>query len=511
MYRTGVRRGKLRPRGQTGPVTVSINGAVGGETPYFWGTFIDGTKASSQEAQLLNATPIRSLRFGANQIDQENWSNGCLYTPGTSGPSCGSLQETPQSFATLCRWIPADFCLLGLPAEINSASTDAFLMHWLASNDWRLVAQLLGGRERTRGLGRMERRREQQPIRGRAGRPPTRMRGRPRGRYGLAVENVTNTVRHLDPGACVMGIESNSNAGHIASWFGATLADEPNVTEVAYHSYPNNQCTGTLASLLSTASETQMADCLRAGRCAGGRGGRPVNAGARGRVQHRPQRVQRIRRSSTAAAFTSANVAQALADLIPTFTFFEFFCSNPACMFQSGTDGPTDVYYLYSDLFTHVDLTTVYNVTFAGATVGTYMVGGAANDSDRSLLISNAGLSWENVSLSGVVPASWNVALYSLDNNSAPTEASSVGPGTIEIPVQSTVVVHYWNASAIAQTYGPYPNPDPTVQIATPGSIFSGLAATTTVLPAALLIGSVLVILAVVLVPRKDEIHRGRR
>jgi hypothetical protein len=181
-------------------------------------------------------------------------------------------------------------------------------------------------------------------------------------------------------------------------------------------------------------------------------------------------------------------------------------------MYQSGSDSPTPVYYLYSDLFTHVDLATIYNVTFANAPAGTYMVGGATNDSDRSLLISDAGLSWENVSLSGVVPAGWNVALYSLDNDSGPAEASSVGPGTIELPAQSTVVIHYWNASASsAQPSGPIPNPDPPVQIATPGAIFSGSVATSTTLPALLLVGGVIALLAVVLYPRKGKIHRERR
>jgi len=242
-------------------VTVTINGAVGSASPYFWGAYIDGTSVSHTEASLLNQTPIRSLRFGANQIDEENWSAnsgaGCLYS--TNG-TCTAMQDTPSAFATLCKWIPTDFCILGLPAEINSASTDAYLMNYLRSTTgWSPSCWAVGNEPEDWASFNI-------PWTSSHWDNPNYNSAATAAQFGLVASNVTDTIRHLNPGACVVGIESNGNPSHMTTWLPALLSAAPNVTQLAYHIDPSiNACGSTgLSSWLGTAELSEISTAYEA-------------------------------------------------------------------------------------------------------------------------------------------------------------------------------------------------------------------------------------------------------
>jgi hypothetical protein len=482
----------------TVPASVVVNGAVATETPYFWGAYVDGTSATHTEAALLNQTPIKSLRFGANQIDEENWSAnsgaGCLYS--TDG-SCTAMQDTPSAFAQLCEWEPSDVCILGLPAEINSPSTDAYLMNYLQSTTgWWPTCWAVGNEPENWASFDIPWTSTHWDN-GAYDNVPTAAQ------FALDAENITGTIRHLDPGACVVGIESTGNPSKMPTWLPPLISDVPNLTQLAYHIDPSiNACGSTgLTTWLDQASLTQISSAYTVDA-------EPNNP------QSLPVGVDEfhsicLEGTYGEPAFIAAGIAQALDDGISRVSFFRLYCGASDCLYNTSDGQPSDSFYLYADLFEHMDIGTIYNVTFTGANAGTYMVGGASNSSDRSLLISNAALTWENVSLAQVIPTGWGVQLYSLDNNTGPSEATSVGPGTIELPPQSVAVVHYEAPAVSAQTGTP--PPDQYVTVATPGVIFSGSTATTTTLPAILLIVVVVVVLAVILYPRKGKIQGVRK
>ncbi|MCI4373068.1 MAG: hypothetical protein L3K02_05440, partial [Thermoplasmata archaeon] len=130
------------PAGST-PLNLTIHRVVASESPNFWTVDIDGmvNAADSQAAAFLNATPIKTLRYGDNWLDQSNWTNGCYYNDNNE---CSGAQGLPVSFGTLCQWLK-DQCILGVPAETNNVSTTTALVHWLAGQtSWKPTCWAIG-------------------------------------------------------------------------------------------------------------------------------------------------------------------------------------------------------------------------------------------------------------------------------------------------------------------------------------------------------------------------------
>ena len=119
-------------------------------------------------------------------------------------------------------------------------------------------------------------------------------------------------------------------------------------------------------------------------------------------------------------------------------------------MYNSGSHYATDVYQLYSGLFTHMDITSIRNVTLSsGVNAETYAAEGSDNATDASLLFTNAATSgWENVSLAGVSPTNWTGEVYSQSTTGTLSRAVYVPGMTVALPPESTVVVKMYHAGS---------------------------------------------------------------
>ncbi|MGA8274749.1 MAG: hypothetical protein WB789_05740 [Thermoplasmata archaeon] len=425
----------------TSPLSVSIHGVAATETPDFWGAFIDGTSAPSAESAALNATPIKYLRFCAAQCDAENWSNGCYYT--TNG-ACSPLQENPLAFMSLCEANPIYYCQLGVPAETNSAKTVAYLLNWLYANDGGFWPSCFAVGNEPGGWGSFN-----IPWTSSHWDNANYRSNVTAAQFGLVARNLTDTIRHVDPGACVVGLEDGSDDA--TSWIQSVIADAPNVTSLAVHSYPVKECTGaSAAASLTNAYLTNTVSNWRANDVPDA-AGKPVyvhefnviHVGCSG-----------FDVSNTGAVFVAANIAQALEAGVPDVTYFRFYCGTATtggnCMYNSGSHYATDVYQLYSGLFTHMDITSIRNVTLSsGVNAETYAAEGSDNATDASLLFTNAATSgWENVSLAGVSPTNWTGEVYSQSTTGTLSRAVYVPGMTVALPPESTVVVKMYHAGS---------------------------------------------------------------
>ncbi|MCI4365245.1 MAG: hypothetical protein L3K10_04185 [Thermoplasmata archaeon] len=407
--------------------TLSVNQVVAHLAPTFWAVAVDGmdNPASSTAAALLNATPIKTLRYGAAWIDQTNWSNGCTYVPG-----CQSASEVPASFGTLCQWL-RDNCVLGLPAESNNPSVATALIHWLATQtSWTPSCWAIGNEPQ----GWTHFNIPWTSWSNSDASTPTAQQ------FARDAANVTSAIHHVYPKACVVGLEDNDQVRLAGAWTAAVVAAAPNISAVAIHSYPDNHCNG---PYLSPGNLTSLARMY--GDAVAASGGLPVET--------HEFNIGGVDCSAlggeTAAVFVSANAAQALELGMPQFGYFRFYCSSTQdCMYNSSAHAGTPIYRLYSQLFTHMDIATIRNVTFSsGANAETYGAEGSNNATDASLLLSNAATtSWENISLGGVSPRNWTGAVYSEDTSGAISH-STYEPGmTVTLPPESTAVVKMYEA-----------------------------------------------------------------
>ncbi|MGD0257820.1 MAG: hypothetical protein ABSB90_08095 [Thermoplasmata archaeon] len=415
-------------------MTLTINGVSATETPYFWAVDISGSTnvASSHQAALLNATPIRTLRYGDDATDQSNWSNGCFYN---GNSECSAPEENATSFGTLCRWLH-DQCVLGVPAEINNVTTTMSILHWLAGqtswtpNCWAIGNEPQDWTHFNIPWDEWSAKDDSQPT---------------AAQFAADAANLTAAIRHAYPNACIVGIENNANPKRTESWTSALASGDPNASAVAIHSYPDLQCTGPLLSLTNL---TSLARQYRSAVAVSG--GLPVythefNIGLKGSG---PKECPALG-TPTDAVFVSANIAQALEVGMPQFAYYRFDCSStPDCMFDAATGTPTPVYTLYSGLFTHMDIRSIRNVTFSdGVVPGLFAAEGSDNSTDRSLLLSNAVLtSAQNVSLAGVSPDNWTGEVY-LQDSSGEISTQPFVPGMVlTLPPESTAVVKMFQA-----------------------------------------------------------------
>jgi hypothetical protein len=421
-------------------VSVTLNGVVANDTPDFWGAFVDGTSVTADESAALNATPIHYLRFGANQIDEENWSTSCLYVPGPTGGVCDAEQENPLAFATLCKENLDDFCELGLPAEINSPSTDTFLMHWLAKHDG-------GWWPNCWSIGNEPQDWSDFNVPWSSWTTLTSSSATPQ-QFALDALNVTDAVRNADPGACIVGLESNGNPSMISTWLQPLLTTVHNLTQLAYHINPSDgHCDSqTLASWLSPSQLTQISTAYEDYAL-------PFASGIPIGVHEFHQGC--VGGTEADAVFVSAGIAQALVDGIPDVLYFRAECGGSTCLLNPSGNTST-VYDLYSELLEHVDVDHVRNVSLSGQDPETFAAYGFDNSTGGSLLVSNAAIgSWENVSLSGALKSSWSGSEYVQETNGTVRSSAYVANGTVELPPESTAVIQAWTDPSTTSSLDP--------------------------------------------------------
>lgn len=425
-------------------VALTLNGVVAHETPDFWGTFVDGTSISPIDVTLLNDTPIKYLRFGANQIDEENWSNGCMYVPGASGGVCDSEQENPLAFATLCKEIPTDFCELGLPAEINDPNVDTGLMWWLWNHDghWWPSCWAIGN----------------EPEDWNDFNTPWALWTTATNvvataaQFALDVSNVTDAVRHADPGACIVGIESNGQPSQLNSWVGTLLTSVTNLTRIAYHIDPaiNTCTTQTIARWLVPPDLSEIA--------LGYRDASPVAQGLPIGVDE--FHLGCVTGNESDAVFVGAGIAQALEDGISDVLYFRFDCGDSLCLLNT-TGGESTVYTEFAGPLEHMEIDSISNVTLTGANPDTYAAWGSNDATHGSLLFANANATLpENVSLAGLAPPNWTADLWLQSTGGVVTESTVGSQATVAVPAQGMAVVAFSQpaSSNVTGSTGPSPN-----------------------------------------------------
>jgi len=342
-------------------ITITQGSYRGTETPDFWGTLIGGNQSdSSTIAKLLKATPIKSLQFGADQIEAENWSTGCLYQATPVGGVCNPSNPdyvNPVDFAHLCQLLPTDLCTVGLPAEINDASTATYLAHWLVTNtSWTPTCWAIGNEPRvwtqfSRNWTSWNTVTNSTPS---------------SAQFDTTALNYTDALRHAFPSTCIIGIEMDSARQGVFTtpWIYDLTTAVPNVTAVAFHAYPNEQCANNenLTDVLSPTNLTAVATDYQ--NVSSNLSAHPLSAGLPIDVSEFGLGLlagcSKYLGTPTEAVFVAANAAQALSHGIPQFTFFRFYCSASDCMWNSTTNTSTAVYQLYSGLLTHMSIDQIY-------------------------------------------------------------------------------------------------------------------------------------------------------
>ncbi|MFZ0830606.1 MAG: hypothetical protein WCB18_09365 [Thermoplasmata archaeon] len=440
--------------------TVNVsNVALPGPGSHFWGISVEGGNPNPDMPSLkgfLNAAPFTVLRYGAGWVDEENWSAGCIYNDTSV---CYPVHNNVTDYAQLCLSSSRYYCILGVPAEINSVSTLAYEVNWLQSTTgWQPNCWAIGNEPEAWNHFNIP----WASWKASDNRKPTASQ------FAQVALNYTDTLRSIDPGACIIGLESNDPLANIESFTNAVTSAVPNDTAVSFHSYPDGKCTldgktGTTAPLsqLLSPSNLTLTQALYNASVANDVSGVPVyiqefNMGA----AHVPTSCGPWVNSYTDSVFTSAVVAQALTYGDPQLTFFHFDCQTPDCLVNSTTGIPYPTYWLYTDLLSQMDLEQLHQVNFtAGGNAHMFAVLGENGTHDRTLLLSNAQpRGWLNLSVSSLVPSApndwemqtvaqnWSAGCASTGcvTTSGPYNVSS-GPTYIKIRNQSTVLVHFWN------------------------------------------------------------------
>jgi hypothetical protein len=418
-------------------LAVSSTGFV--ESPTFWSIAMDGAPNPDQPfiRALLNETPVKSLRYGAAWADETDWEKNCYYA-GTIVGQCEKSQESVVDFGNLCK-ATGDECILGVPAEIDSVSVLASEVNWLKTQTggWLPTCFSIGD-EPTKWTH--------------YGIPWTSWKATDdstvtASQYASLVERYTDTLRHIDPGACIVGVESanafpGASTTFITTFFTAVASQVPNVTSLDFHIYPGGKGLGISATtLLGYRNLTGLAW--------------DYNSVAKPNASGIPVNVDEFAPCMSAsltetcpfidtyayAAFASADYVQALASGIPRLDFYRLYGTGSNSLVNSVSGAKVPMFYLLS-MLQNMSIASVHPVSVIGANPDVFAVEGIQNSSERTMLISNANATqWQGVSESSFVPANWSVQTY-YQSQKTGVRVSSVDSSQIfAMGPQSTLLV----------------------------------------------------------------------
>jgi hypothetical protein len=415
--------------------TVEIGSNSSNQTPYFWGVAIDGTlnPANRSIASDLNATPIRTLRYGAAWIEQTNWKTGCEYFDNST---CGGITNNVLDYAKLCKWLPNFRCYLGVPAEIDNVTQLAVEVNWLHTNSsgWWPTCWAIGNEPATWTHFGIQWNHWTNNDTSKASAT----------QFARVVQNYTKTLRSLDPNACIVGLESSapSKTVNLGQWIHNVTTLQPNITEVAFHNYPDGHCyPGTqplnLANLTRIQYDYEKLAVPNAS-------GIPVDVHEFSIGLGTSPSCSFLNTPAN-AVFASAVIAQALAAGNPPLAYFRFACGGVDCMLSSHLVA-TPVYNDYSSVLSHMDYSRIYNLTTNNATTsGTWMVLGATNTGlNQSLLLVNANANStavENLKISPAVPPGWKASVYCEYGSGANSSGPLPSNDTVTLTKETTCVV----------------------------------------------------------------------
>ena len=339
----------------------------------------------------LNETPITYFRWGGGG-DNANQTTGILYSPnGTpSGPNASDV-----AFVKFCR---ARDCqaIFSVPGEINNPGAAAVTVQY--------VEQTLGYHPAYWSIGNEPQSWTHYGIPWTSWRWNDESTPTPQ-EYAVTVQKDIAAMSLVDPGIRVIGIQSEVGGAAGAAWLTALAKlDGPNLSAIAYHSYPASlaPATGSVGEFLSVGFSHGFPTDYAATEAA-------VAAGCP--TCHLPVFVDEYNgatdgeysplvQSYPDVPLVAAAVARGLQENVSQFSFFDLQSTAGLLPFgligQNGSVRPT--FDLYAYFFRNLSVGAIDNTTILGnssymaAVVGT-------NATTTSLLVANANAA-ENLDLS---------------------------------------------------------------------------------------------------------------
>lgn len=435
-------------------INLTANGQVDSPGNSFFAMSVDDLVPSNLSLtwSLLNSTPeIHILRMGGSQLDAINVSAGCEYDETPEG-SCQGLEDSVPDFAGICHGT-GDYCILAVPAEINSTTALAYeinylnsTLHWLPSC-WAIGDEPSGWRHFNEAWTSWT----------------TGDNNIPTGaQFALLEQRYIDTIRHLvGATACVIGVESaDPFPGSIV--FTPTVqkfisnASLDNATYEDFHIYPSGEGTSgnyTTTVMLEYRNLTGLNYVYAVGAVPNARG-QPVTVDefAPGLSTKTSQQFP-FEFNYSAAAFTTATLSQALAAGIPHVAYFRLVGHTNSALYNTNTNQPNPTLKTYQYVLDHMVSSAIFNVTFP-VTQGNpeiWAVLGTNGHTDETMLISNANATLPvNVTISSFVPVGWDYQTFYQAYPSGVQNGTWHGgnAGVFAMANQSTLLVHFWDPSA---------------------------------------------------------------
>ncbi len=450
---TGVSPAGIRTlSGSTGGISLQVWSATSVLSEYTLGVAVDGTTNpdSSYSLALLNASGFHYLRYGAAWTDETNATNNCFYETPTVG-ACNSPQNIVGGFAKACVLL-RDNCTLALPAEINKVSVATYEMNWLKSTyNWWPTCWAIGDEPSQWKHFNIP---WTSWTSGDAATPtPTQ--------FALLVSNYTGAIRHIDPGACIIGDESadawpGANRTVITTYYDAVVSKVHNLSALAFHIESAGKGTAGTLSVSGFLQPRNLSGITTVYNtwATPNASGLPVFID-----EEAPCRSDLCVYNWTYsnAVYAAAMTAQIVDVGAPHAAYFRLNSSGQGSLWDSATNSGSPTYYLEALLQAHLDTGDVLKTTVSGGSPEVYAATTSSNSTDRTTLIANANASLPlNVTLSSFVPSGWRYQTYYQDWSTGIT-TSQVGTtaDVTEMGNQSTLLVHYWNPTGASSASSP--------------------------------------------------------
>jgi hypothetical protein len=365
---------------------LSVGPVVAEPPATFWavGAHAEGFQNTTLSSD-LNDTPIAYFRWGAGG-DAENQTTGTTYsangTPSGPGPSDAAFVQF-----CLARGCQAIFAV---PGEIDEPGA--------AAAEVRYVEQTLGFHPQYWSIG------NEPQLWTHFGIAWTHWRWTDESvptpeQYAVEVQHYVAAMRSVDPSIRIIGIQSDIGGSASAAWMQDVVAlNGPNLSAVAYHSYPAGVAPlgSGLAQFLATGLTHGFPDDYR-----------PTEGivDAACPECHIPVFVDEYNGDNNGyytaeiesypdVPLVAAAVVRGLQENVSQFSFFDLQDTSGLASYGllTGTGTPRPTFYLYSEFFRNLSIATIDNTTILGGASDMFAVVGHSAGA-TSLFVVNADLS----------------------------------------------------------------------------------------------------------------------
>jgi PKD repeat protein len=435
--------GRIAPVGTTFPSgTLQPGPVVGNVTPSFWSLVVQtrtntGIAQDPTVGQFLNASPFDSFRY-SSATDECNLSANIVYTDAGVGSS--PCYVNVSAFKAWCTSRPGCVSLFDLPGENNNSGEDAAIAKWIVDTVGFQPTYWSIGNEPNAwthyGIPWTQWQTTDSST-------PTPVA------YAWDVHAAIAAVKKVDPAAKFVGIQADCQCA--TAWLEDTAkVNGPNLSAIAFHTYPTNGSTSetlqelygallgpqNLSTSMTTVRSAIAGECAHCGSLPifvneynAGPGWQPSNWGG----------------TFPNAVFLAASTAQAMRAGVPMLSIFDLQTTMSAYGYSlmNGTDSLAPSGALYSELLDHLGIGAVESVGLASS-VGNVWPVLLREGSHASLLVANANISqWVNLSLGEILPVGASATTYLwTGNSSAPRAISGPLPSSLLLPAQAMVVVN---------------------------------------------------------------------